>query len=127
MHAASVFGTERTKRVSAAQEVARHERNMGRDYRLNWRLHKHCDADAQALCADVCDGEHHACGGKVLRCLMDKKKDLKHEACRSEVFYFARMDVRVPTPHSGAPASFLFAQCVGRVCKHVRKLGRKHL
>lgn len=82
--------------AAGVQEVARHERSMGRDYRLNWRLHKHCDSDAQKLCADVCDGEHHACGGRVLRCLMDKKSDIQREACRSEVFYFVRMDVRPP-------------------------------
>ena len=34
------------------------------------------------------------CGGKVLRCLTDKIDEIKAEACKKEVFYFEKMEVR---------------------------------
>ena len=34
------------------------------------------------------------CGGKVLRCLTDKIDDIKAEACKKEVYYFEKMEVR---------------------------------
>lgn len=33
------------------------------------------------------------CGGTVLRCLTDKKEDIKSEACQKEVLYFEKMEV----------------------------------
>jgi hypothetical protein len=68
---------------------------MSRDYRLNWRLKNDCQEDATALCPSACSASGgEVCGGKMLRCLMDNKDKLKTEACRQEVFYFIRMDVR---------------------------------
>ncbi len=33
------------------------------------------------------------CGGTVLRCLTDKKEEIKSEACQKEVLYFEKMEV----------------------------------
>jgi hypothetical protein len=76
------------------QEVSRYEKSMSQDYRLNWRLRNDCRQDAEVLCPDACrTSVGNACGGLMLRCLMDNKEKLKKEACRQEVFYFIRMDV----------------------------------
>lgn len=35
-----------------------------------------------------------ACGGTVLRCLADKIEDITDDACKSELLYFQKMEVR---------------------------------
>jgi Cysteine rich repeat len=77
------------------QEVKRFVRGMSRDYRLNRHLYVDCEEDIPALCADVCDAyAGEACGGAVLRCLTENKARIKKSACKKEVFYFLKMEVR---------------------------------
>jgi hypothetical protein len=78
------------------QELARFEKNMGRDYRLNYRLENACSNDVLQLCSDTCEGlrSGHACGGRVLRCLVEHQDDIKSDSCRHEVLYYIKMDVR---------------------------------
>lgn len=65
-------------------------------YRLNFRLSTSCEKDILTLCPESCDlYSGHACGGRVLRCLTEKKTEVKAEACRAEIFYFVKMEVRV--------------------------------
>ena len=69
---------------------------MGEDFRLNYRLEYECSNDAEALCGeDVCPRAKSLdiCGGKVLRCLVEKKDEIKDENCKREVFYFIKMEV----------------------------------
>lgn len=33
------------------------------------------------------------CGGAVLRCLIEKRSDIKSESCKTEVTYFEKMEV----------------------------------
>lgn len=78
------------------QELQRVEKNMGEDYRLNYRLDKECHEDAEAICGQsVCDRNPYggSCGGTVLRCLVENKADIKNENCKREVFYFIKMEV----------------------------------
>lgn len=82
------FGNKCTK------EVVAFEASMSHDYRLNYRLSMSCEKDILKLCPESCDlYSGHACGGRVLRCLTEKKDDVKAEACRAEVFYFIKMEV----------------------------------
>ena len=77
------------------QEVRRFEHSMSRDYRLNRRLSVDCERDIPNLCGDVCDTfSGNTCGGAVLRCLTDNKHKIKKSACKQEVFYFIKMEVR---------------------------------
>lgn len=51
------------------------------------------------LCLQTCafpaaQATNHACGGRALRCLSDKAAEISSAACRKEVFYFQRMEVR---------------------------------
>jgi Cysteine rich repeat len=64
-------------------------------YRLNFRLRDSCKDDLATLCPDVCkDATKHACGGRALRCLTDNSEQIRSKACRNEVFYFEKMEVR---------------------------------
>ena len=80
------------------QEVNRFEREMSQDYRLNRHLFKACEEDVAVLCEDGCNAYDGACGGQVLRCLSEKRADIKKQARRQEVFYYIKMDVRVTVP-----------------------------
>jgi hypothetical protein len=67
------------------------------------------------LCAVLCCVQ--VCGGTVLRCLTQKKDEIKSEACRKEVFYFEKMEVS--NYHNDV---ILAAQCradVDKFCKDV--------
>lgn len=51
------------------------------------------------LCLQICafgaaQATNHACGGRALRCLSDKAAEISSAACRKEVFYFQKMEVR---------------------------------
>lgn len=75
-------------------QVQEYEAQASSDYRLNYRLAKACKADIGDLCSDVCSSDDGTmCGGTVLRCLTDKKEDIKSEACQKEVLYFEKMEV----------------------------------
>jgi Golgi apparatus protein 1 len=75
-------------------EVKEFEAEASSDYRFNYRLAKACKEDVEALCKDACDlAQGQVCGGSVLRCLTEKRDDLKSEACASEVLYFEKMEV----------------------------------
>jgi hypothetical protein len=74
---------------------------------------------AVLCCAVVLCCAHHlqVCGGTVLRCLTQKRDDIKNEACRKEVFYFEKMEVS--NFHNDV---ILAAQCradVDKFCKDV--------
>lgn len=77
------------------QELQRMEKEMGRDYRVNYRLEDACSRDVDSLCgADVCNrAKQISCGGTVLRCLVDKKEEIKAESCKQEVYYYVKMEV----------------------------------
>jgi len=45
---------EREMGSECRREVRRSMNRMAQDYRLNFRLHKACDADVASLCANVC-------------------------------------------------------------------------
>jgi len=76
------------------EEVREYEMEAASDYRLNYRLNKACKEDVATLCHDVCKAEEgQVCGGTVLRCLTEKRDDIKSEACQKEVFYFEKMEV----------------------------------
>lgn len=68
---------------------------MGRDFRLNYRLEQACIGDVNSICGDdVCDRQKESvCGGRVLRCLVEKKDQIKAESCKHEVQYFIKMEV----------------------------------
>ncbi|GBF91163.1 2-C-methyl-D-erythritol 2,4-cyclodiphosphate synthase [Raphidocelis subcapitata] len=75
-------------------EVTQYEQTASSDYRLNYRLRVNCKDDVAALCAASCPLEDRLCGGAVLRCLTDNQGRLRSAACRGEVLYFERMEVR---------------------------------
>ena len=76
------------------KEVRRNMNRMAQDYRLNFRLQKACAADVSTMCSDACAPYlGQACGGSVLRCLQDKMDTIVNEDCRTEVFYFVKMEV----------------------------------
>ena len=67
--------------------------------RLNFRLRDSCKDDLGTLCPDVCkEATKHACGGRALRCLTDNSEQIRSKACRSEVFYFEKMEVGPELP-----------------------------
>jgi golgi apparatus protein 1 len=78
---------------------------MGEDFRLNYRLEHACSRDVGNLCGkDVCDqGNEISCGGRVLRCLVDKKEQIVAESCKQEVFYFIKMEVLRVKPSASFP------------------------
>lgn len=45
---------------------------------------------AAPLTSDV-----QVCGGTVLRCLTEKRQEVKSEQCKAEIFYFEKMEVRL--------------------------------
>lgn len=78
-------------------EVQKYEQTASTDYRLNFRLTQACDQVLKEVCTEVCMEEEHvdkACGGTVLRCLADKIEDITDEACKSELLYFQKMEVK---------------------------------
>ena len=76
------------------RQVRQYEVEAASDYRLNYRLAKACKADQAALCAGTCSAQDgQVCGGTVLRCLTDKRDQIKDEACQKEVLYFEKMEV----------------------------------
>jgi golgi apparatus protein 1 len=76
------------------EEVRSYEAEISKDYRLNYRLASQCAADIRSLCPALCPAmDGSVCGGKVLRCLADKIDDIKAGGCRSEVFYYQKMEV----------------------------------
>eukprot|EP00951_Prasinocladus_malaysianus_P013425 scaffold101517_cov39-Prasinocladus_malaysianus.AAC.1 len=75
-------------------EVKRFETRENEDYRLNYRLSVSCEVEIDLHCADACgSGMGEACGGQVLRCLSDKRDDIKDDTCKNEVDYFIGMEV----------------------------------
>jgi hypothetical protein len=95
------------------QEVKRFENNMSRDYRLNRRLYTACEHDVPTLCPDTCDMyAGHACGGQVLRCLTENKQKIKKSACKQEVFYFVKMEVRTLTAQSVCCLQWKVQACI---------------
>jgi len=76
------------------EEVRSYENEAASDYRLNYRLAKSCKADIDALCASSCKSdEGQVCGGAVLRCLTERRDEIKSDACKQEVVYFEKMEV----------------------------------
>jgi Golgi apparatus protein 1 len=77
------------------KEVLAYEQRASSDYRLNHRLKAACARDAAALCDDAACMKDAArvCGGAVLRCLTERRDEVKADACRREVEYFERMEV----------------------------------
>lgn len=79
---------------SCKEEVREYENGAASDYRLNHRLSKACKADVDSLCASACNAEEgQMCGGTVLRCLTEKRDQIKSDACKKEVLYFTKMEV----------------------------------
>ncbi|GIL70396.1 hypothetical protein Vretimale_3583 [Volvox reticuliferus] len=76
------------------RQVELYENEAATDYRLNYRLRKECRDDIELLCSSVCATEDGAtCGGTVLRCLTERKEEIKRESCQKEVLYFEKMEV----------------------------------
>ena len=75
-------------------KVKEYEAEASSDYRFNFNLAKACKEDVSTLCKDACNLEQgQLCGGSVLRCLTEKRDEIKSDACRSEVSYFEKMEV----------------------------------
>lgn len=74
-------------------EVERDEVRSSQDYRLNFKLAEACKADTKALCANKCK-DSQACGGQVLRCLTEQSDNITAQACKDEIFYFMKMEVK---------------------------------
>lgn len=74
-------------------EVERDEVRSSQDYRLNFKLAEACKADTKALCAHKCK-DSQACGGQVLRCLTEQSDNITAQACKDEIFYFMKMEVK---------------------------------
>lgn len=80
------FGSE------CAKEIERERQLEGNDYRLNYKLKTSCEDDIDRLCGQVCNPfQSTACGGRVLRCLTDKRAEIEADECKNEVFYFLKM------------------------------------
>ncbi|PNH09949.1 Golgi apparatus protein 1 [Tetrabaena socialis] len=76
------------------KQVEQYELEATSDYRLNFRLSKACQEEIQSLCGSTCAAEGGStCGGTVLRCLTEKKDEIKSETCTKEVLYFEKMEV----------------------------------
>lgn len=74
------------------KEVERERQVAAKDYRLNYKLKKACEDDSDKLCSDVCNPyQSSSCGGRVLRCLTDKRDQIESDECKNEVFYFLKM------------------------------------
>lgn len=84
------------------KEVKRNEVRAATDYRLMYRLSKACDNDINTMCATVCSPfSGQACGGTVLRCLVEHRGNVTSEECKKEIFEFEKNeanDVRVDKP-----------------------------
>jgi golgi apparatus protein 1 len=115
----------RRVRCLSVQELAQLEMQMGEDYRLNYRLGHACENDIGTLCGkDVCDWLEIPCGGKVLRCLVDKKDQIKDDSCKEEVFYFIKMQVRrISTGAACSPVGCALLLC----CFYHSAATSKHL
>lgn len=75
-------------------EIKSYEQEASQDYRLNYRLSASCAKDVSELCKNACKAEEgQVCGGSILRCLTERKDEIKSEACQNEVFYFEKMEV----------------------------------
>lgn len=75
-------------------EIKNYEQQASQDYRLNYRLSAACAKDVDELCKSSCKAEEgQVCGGSILRCLTERKDEIKSEACQNEVFYFEKMEV----------------------------------
>ncbi|EFJ50973.1 hypothetical protein VOLCADRAFT_103617 [Volvox carteri f. nagariensis] len=80
--------------VECRKQVQQYENEVSTDYRLNYRLKKECRDDIDSLCSSVCTADDGTiCGGTVLRCLTERKEDIKSESCQREVLYFEKMEV----------------------------------
>lgn len=77
-------------------EVKRFEQLAAKDFRLNSVLRSKCTDTIASLCPDKCkpDQQDQLCGGSVLQCLVDGYEKIDDEACKNEVFYFMKMEVR---------------------------------
>jgi len=88
------------------KEVKRNEIRSATDYRLMYRLSKACDGDINNMCATVCSPfSGQACGGTVLRCLVDNRANITSDDCKKETFEFEKSeanDIRVDKPLSDA-------------------------
>ena len=88
------------------KEVKRNEIRSATDYRLMYRLSKACDGDINNMCATVCSPfSGQACGGTVLRCLVDNRANITSDDCKKETFAFEKSeanDIRVDKPLSDA-------------------------
>eukprot|EP00270_Netrium_digitus_P010393 TRINITY_DN3221_c1_g1_i5.p1 TRINITY_DN3221_c1_g1~~TRINITY_DN3221_c1_g1_i5.p1 ORF type:complete len:932 (-),score=260.15 TRINITY_DN3221_c1_g1_i5:314-3109(-) len=87
------------------KEVKRDEIRSAEDYRLNYRLNKACFNDVHELCLHACDKQLElgsiTCGGTVLKCLEDNTDKIESDACKKEVFSFAKKevtDIRLDVP-----------------------------
>lgn len=82
---------------SCQSEVQKYEETASTDSRLNFRLNQACKDVLNEMCTDVCvdpENQDKACGGTVLRCLADKIDDVNDDACKQELLYFQKMEVR---------------------------------
>lgn len=76
------------------EEVVKYEKSATGDYRLNFRLRTACQNEVKLLCKDACKvQEGQICAGRVLRCLTEKKDEIKNKECIKEVTYFQKMEV----------------------------------
>ena len=67
-------------------EVTRDQIRSNQDYRLNFRLNKACQNDIELLCGDECSPfMGQACGGRVLRCLVEKQDQLTSQVSISRL------------------------------------------
>jgi len=70
--------------ASCQKQLLQERSAAARDFRLVPALQRNCRTDIQALCAEACDAtKNEACGGRVVRCLREKRDRLAAPGCKA--------------------------------------------
>ena len=70
--------------ASCQKQLLQERSAAARDFRLVPALQRNCRTDIQALCAEACDAtKNEACGGRVVRCLREKRDQLAAPGCKA--------------------------------------------